>query len=348
MSNNLYLSSHFGNMSILFSVNTQINQKEETPYKLSSTYSIEAMAEREESLKTDMSYVADGKKKNVINDEQTSGDESEEIDISDDEIGEKSNLKQIIKPKFIGAAEKRLSAFAEHDLVIKIENKSLHVNKDQLMAASPVFKEMITPVANGTSENELQIDGKDVNTFVDFLRCTLPGFDENMTDKTVHDVVPLAYKYRTKQTIEKADIFLAGKCKQMSHKISSAQIVKNILQAEMYGLTTYLEECITIASRKCFDKIVKHRQFNEITDETRLKIAMKRWNDMDTAIKSTRTMNLPSQTADFYKPYSCSSAVTFGQHVSTLGSSSVTKPAKTPSSQLNILVESIEPFMHNN
>ena len=78
---------------------------------------------------------------------------------------------------------RRLSAFAEQDLVLKIENTKLHVSKDQLMKESAVFDRMLTSDFKEKDKKEIELDGKNLNDFVDFLRCTMPGFDEDVNGK---------------------------------------------------------------------------------------------------------------------------------------------------------------------
>jgi hypothetical protein len=67
---------------------------------------------------------------------------------------------------------RRLSAFAEHDLVLKIENTKLHVSKVQLMKESAVFDRMLTSDFKEKDKKEIELDGKNLNDFVAFLRCT--------------------------------------------------------------------------------------------------------------------------------------------------------------------------------
>ncbi|CAC5421980.1 unnamed protein product [Mytilus coruscus] len=197
--------------------------------------------------------------------------------------------------------QKRLSLFAEHDLVLKIENTKLHVSKDQLIAASSVFEKMFTSEVKEKDQQEIELDGKDLNNFVDFLRCTLPGIDEELTDETVHSVVPLADEYQTTKTLKKADDFLAKKSIQLGDKISSQQVILSILQAELYHLTSFLEESIAIASRKWFKKLVKNPKFIEISPETKMKIAFKRWSDVDKVFESTGNLQNVRASADFYQ-----------------------------------------------
>lgn len=116
-------------------------------------------------------------------------------------------------------------------------------------------------------------------------------------------MIPLADEYQTSSTMRKADQFLAEKSKAIGDKITSEQLITNTQQAELYQLPSFLEESITIASRKSFEKFVKNPKFNEITSETRLKISLKRWGDMDEVFKSTGHLNHISESVDFYKFY---------------------------------------------
>ena len=73
-----------------------------------------------------------------------------------------------------------MSPFAEPDLVLKIENTKLHIVKDQLMKESAVFDKMLTSDFKEKDKTEIELDGKNLNDFVDFLRCTLPSIDEDV------------------------------------------------------------------------------------------------------------------------------------------------------------------------
>ena len=112
----------------------------------------------------------------------------------------------------------------------------------------------------------------------------------SLAEKIVHVILPLADEYQTTKTLVKANQFLAKKSKILGDKISSAQVIQNILQAELYRLDAYLDDSIAIASLKCFEKLVEHPKFKEITQETRLKIMTKRWKDMDEIFKITGVM----------------------------------------------------------
>jgi hypothetical protein len=145
-------------------------------------------------------------------------------------------------------------------------------------------------------------------------------------------ILPLADEYQTVTTLKKANQFLAKKSKFLGDKISSAQVIQNILQAELYRLDDYLDESIAIASRKRFEKLVEHPKFKEITQETRLKIMTKRWKDMNEVFKTTDHAQYETECVDFYQELSLTNNITpttsvggnfgkgdpvFGQSIST-------------------------------
>ena len=169
-------------------------------------------------------------------------------------------------------------------------------------------------------------------------------------------ILPLADEYQTTKTIEKANQFLAKKSKILGDKISSAQVIQNILQAELYRLDDYLDESITIASRKCFERLVQHPKFKDITQETRLKIMTKRWKDMDEVFKTTGHMPYKTECVDFYQELSLTNNITpktnvggnFGQCGSfgaSVGSSAFGQIIPTVVGDLG---NRLKPFIQNN
>ena len=176
----------------------------------------------------------------------------------------------------------------------------------------------------------------------------------SLAGKIVHVILPLADEYQTTKTIEKANQFLAKKSKILGDKISSAQVIQNILQAELYRLDDYLDESITIASRKCFERLVQHPKFNEITQETRLKIMTKRWKDMDEVFKITGVMRLGTGCVNFYDELNTpvmqdtapvQSTFSFGANSTKL------KPCKQltgSTSTVSDLENYLKPFIQNN
>lgn len=179
-------------------------------------------------------------------------------------------------------------------------------------------------------------------------------------------ILPLADEYQRAKTLKKANQFLAKKSKFLGDKISSAQVIQNILEAELYRLGDYLDESIAIASRKCFERLVQHPKFKEMTQETRLKIMTKRWKDMDEVFKTTGHMQYVTGCVDFYQELSLTNNITpttseggFGSNSGLSGSTSTGGFGKSSStfglskstsriSGVSDLGNYLKPFIQNN
>ena len=98
----------------------------------------------------------------------------------------------------------------------------------------------------------------------------------------------MAHEYQVRK-LNRIENFLIDWVKKQHDEIPSEQIIKSILEAEKFQLLKYLNECIGVASRKKHKNLVDNPMFEEISQETRLKISCKRWSDVDSVVD--RTMN---------------------------------------------------------
>lgn len=89
------------------------------------------------------------------------------------------------------------SPFNEPNVAFVFEERKLYVEKEQLIAVSPVFEAMFSSKFKEGSEKEIPLPGKNLNHFVRFLRYLCPEFDDELTDDTVHLMLPLADEYQT-------------------------------------------------------------------------------------------------------------------------------------------------------
>lgn len=104
-------------------------------------------------------------------------------------------------------------------------------------------------------------------------------------------MLPLTDEYQTDDLKKRIEEFLINGVRSESDSITSVQIIKIILEAEKYKLNGYLNECIAFASRKTFNRLTSSPKFKEISQNTQLKISLKRWEDIDKIYqKSVRTM----------------------------------------------------------
>lgn len=89
-------------------------------------------------------------------------------------------------------------------------------------------------------------------------------------------MLPLADEYRTDVFKIKIERFLVNSVLFGLESISSEQIILNILEAELYKLSNYIYACIQVVSRKMFNNLTTIPQFEEISQNTQLKINFKR------------------------------------------------------------------------
>ena len=61
------------------------------------------------------------------------------------------------------------------DLIIKVEDTELHVNKGILMTASPVFERMLLSDFREKETNVVELPGKTLNGVMYFLKCLYPN-----------------------------------------------------------------------------------------------------------------------------------------------------------------------------
>lgn len=113
---------------------------------------------------------------------------------------------------------------------------------------------------------------KDINAFIYFF-----FFSED----TVHHMLHLADEYQTDDLKKKIEKFLTKGVLSESDSITSEQIISDIHEAERYKLNDYLTACIDVASRKKFQSLKRNSKFEEISQNTHLKIAFKRMDNID-------------------------------------------------------------------
>lgn len=91
----------------------------------------------------------------------------------------------------------------------------------------------------------------------------------------------MAFEYQAKNTLKRADDFLSEEVQNAGNSFSSPELVKKLLEAELYNLENYLKSCIIAASRKRFKSLLACKDFYKITEKTKLEIRFKRWKDVE-------------------------------------------------------------------
>ncbi|XP_071150714.1 BTB and MATH domain-containing protein 38-like [Mytilus edulis] len=173
------------------------------------------------------------------------------------------------------------SPFTKQNVALVFGNSKLYVQKELLIAVSPVFKAMFSSSILEGSKEEIPLPGKQLSHFVLFLRYLAPGFDDEFSGDTVHDMLSLADEYQTDDLKKRIEKFLVKGALTKSDSITSEQIIIDILEAEMFKLSDYLNASIAVASRKKFNSLTKSPKFEEISLTTQRRISFKRWEDID-------------------------------------------------------------------
>ncbi|VDI26612.1 Hypothetical predicted protein [Mytilus galloprovincialis] len=180
-----------------------------------------------------------------------------------------------MKPVNDDEEERSLSAFHFPDLTIKVGNEKLYVNRDQLMAESPVFRTMLTGNFKEKNAREIELPDKDTTTFALFLRHTLPGFDGLIL--SARRILPLTHEYQTQISLEKIDKALAS----YTGAKESDKLIDDILEAEFFSLPRYLTACIQKANLLSPTVLERNPKFDNITSDTKSRIFIMKCKAME-------------------------------------------------------------------
>lgn len=75
------------------------------------------------------------------------------------------------------------SPFTKQNVALVFGNSKLYVQKELLIAVSPVFKAMFSSSFLEGSKEEIPLPGKKLSHFVLFLRYLAPGFDDEISGR---------------------------------------------------------------------------------------------------------------------------------------------------------------------
>ena len=69
----------------------------------------------------------------------------------------------------------------KEDLKLIVEGKDIYVNKAVLALLSPVFEKMFESAFKEKDSSELTLPDKEYSSFVEFLQCIYPGYNNPVT-----------------------------------------------------------------------------------------------------------------------------------------------------------------------
>lgn len=106
---------------------------------------------------------------------------------SNDEIEDENTVKDEDPLEELTSNEQDLaSPFTQQNVGLVFGNKKIFVQKELLIAVSPVFKAMFSSSFLEGSKEEIPLPGKKLSHFVLFLRYLTPGFDDELSGKYIN------------------------------------------------------------------------------------------------------------------------------------------------------------------
>ncbi|VDI79131.1 Hypothetical predicted protein [Mytilus galloprovincialis] len=83
-------------------------------------------------------------------------------------------------------------SFAKQHTTLIVDGEKLFINKAELIQKYPVFEKLFTADFKEKNAHAIELPGKNLQHFLKFLRCTLDGYKDDITDENVHIIIPLA------------------------------------------------------------------------------------------------------------------------------------------------------------
>nr|XP_034315577.1 kelch-like protein 40 [Crassostrea gigas] len=137
--------------------------------------------------------------------------------------------------------------FPGTDLILVVEGRQIHVNKNVLCEHSPVFNTMFNSNFKEGTAKEIVLQDKKATDVVEFLKCFYPNMEHPITEKNVLRVLPLAHEYQS-PLVEDCENFMIAMCKPGT-RLTVSTLLDYILAGEKYDLTMFLETAVAFCAR---------------------------------------------------------------------------------------------------
>ncbi|XP_052766415.1 uncharacterized protein LOC128207504 [Mya arenaria] len=129
------------------------------------------------------------------------------------------------------------------DVAFVVEKKQMYAAKVVLALASPVFEAMFGSEFTERYQNEVELPGKQFESFHEFLCCLYPNIKKPITIENVYKVLPLADEYQVKSLKKKCEKFLQRFV--MSADVSTEKILVCLTEVTLHNLNSVRDSCIT-------------------------------------------------------------------------------------------------------
>ncbi|XP_062597021.1 uncharacterized protein LOC134258473 [Saccostrea cucullata] len=151
--------------------------------------------------------------------------------------------------------------FLHTDVILEVEGRDIHVNKQMLADHSPVFKAMFESNFKEKDKEKISLPGKKYDDFVDFLYTFhYPERLDPITENTVLRIAPLAEEYQISFVKKNCKKFLEEVCKStvrdVDKEIEISILVKYTACAEQFNMESVLPFAIQLCA-KCHTESLK-------------------------------------------------------------------------------------------
>ncbi|WAR30386.1 BAT38-like protein [Mya arenaria] len=137
------------------------------------------------------------------------------------------------------------------DVTLVVEGRRIPVTKAVLAFSSPVFLAMFQSDFQEKEKSEIPLPDKKLQTFVHFLKCIYPNTKEQVTVKSVYEVVYLANEYQVehlKTVCEQVLLKEVSKWEDPTSPDCCMKMFRHLVIAETCHLDKLQARCIGIAS----------------------------------------------------------------------------------------------------
>nr|XP_022301674.1 uncharacterized protein LOC111109741 isoform X2 [Crassostrea virginica] len=201
------------------------------------------------------------------------------------------------------------------DVVIRVDDKRMHLSRGTLMQASPVFRKMLN--SNGKEKQaEITLPEKSYEEVVLFLRCISPREFVKLDEESIDVVLPLAHEYQVKATLQKCEDWLLTEIKFIvgevtGHTKETQEKVEFFAKCLLYGTKHDLETLYNRALELLvpyklsryqhteFYKLLPDKQKSQLLETRMVKIEETNKIGDGNFLQTITPPNIPSQASMF-------------------------------------------------
>ncbi|KAH3851162.1 uncharacterized protein LOC127874675 isoform X3 [Dreissena polymorpha] len=160
------------------------------------------------------------------------------------------------------------------DVTLIVENVRIPVIKATLMVTSPVFRAMLQAECKEKDQNEIQLPGKRLESFIPFLRCIYPDLKDRVTANDAAIILPLASEYQVVKLMEQCEDCLLFLIEQTTNMYMSCEsLCKYLNLAENCDRQRLRETCAVWVSTFPLNDRKRYITQYKISAESELQIS---------------------------------------------------------------------------